>query len=67
VIVSSVDFVITSRPRCVWYARPEPVGVLPHQVVVQAVLERTQDDNGTGELKVDLLYRLVSQDGDGSC
>ncbi len=67
VIISTVDFVFTPRPRCVWHARPEPVGVLPHQVVVQAVLERTKDDDGTGELEVNLLHGLVCQDGDGSC
>ena len=63
VIVSAVDLVVPPRPRGVRNARPEPVGVLPHQVVVESVFQRPQDDDGPRELEVDLLDGLVRQDG----
>ena len=46
-------------PGGVGHAGAEPVGELAHQVVVQSVLHGTKDDDGPGELQIDLLDRLV--------
>jgi hypothetical protein len=61
-IVASVHFVLTPGTGCVGHAGAKSVWKLAHEVVVDAVFERAQDDHGAGELQVDLLHRLVSQD-----
>ncbi len=63
VVVPSVDLVVPPLPGGVGHAGAEPRRELPHEVVVEAVLQRPQDDDGPGELEVDLLDGLVGQDG----
>lgn len=65
-IIPTVDLVISSRSRCVGYARPEPVRVLPHEIIIESVLEGSEDDDGSGELQVDFLDGFVGQDGHSS-
>ncbi len=65
VIVPAVHFVISLGPGGVRHAGAEPGGELTHEVVVQAILQRTENDHGTSELEVDLLHGLVRQHGGG--
>lgn len=46
-------------PCCMWYARAESVGKLPHQVVVDAIFQRPQYDHRPRELEIDLLHGFV--------
>ena len=61
-IVSSVHLVLPLGPCGVRDAGAEPVRELPHQVIIEPVLERPQDDDRPRELQVDLLHGLVRQD-----
>ncbi len=54
-VISSMDLVLPPGPGGVGHAGAESRRELAHEVVIQAVLERTQDDHRTGELEVDLL------------
>jgi len=58
-VVHAVDLVISARSCCVGYAGPEPVRVLPHEVIIEPIFKRAQDDDGSGEFEVDLLDRFV--------
>ena len=62
VVVPSVHLVLPPGPGGVGDAGAEPVRELPHQVVVDPVLHRAEDDDRSGELEVDLLHRLVGED-----
>ncbi len=57
-VVPPVDLVVPPGPGGVRDAGAEPGRELAHQVIVQAVLQRAQDDDGAGELEVDLLGRV---------
>ena len=50
--------------QCHKLVQPESqnVAYLSHEVVVDAVFEGSEDDDGPRELEVDLLHRLVGQD-----
>ena len=61
-IIPSVHFVLPLRSGGVGDAGTEPVGELPHQVVVDPVLDGPQDDDGPRELEINLLHGLVGQD-----
>ena len=61
-IVATVNLVVATAASCMGNAGAEPVWILPHEVVVDTILERAKNDHGTGELEVDLLDRFVCQD-----
>ena len=62
VIVTTIHFVLSLRSGGVWDAGPEPVGKLSHEVVIDPVLHGAEDDDGSGELEINLLHGLVRQD-----
>ena len=49
-----------------WHARSKPVRIFSHQVVVKPILEWAKNDDGSGELEIDLFNGLVRQNRDGS-
>ena len=62
VVVPAVHLVLPARPGGVRDAGAEILRELSHQIVIDPVLDGTEDDDGPGELEVDLLHRLVGQD-----
>lgn len=45
-----------------WHTRTKLVGELGYQVVIDAILQRAQDDHGTGVVYRKALHRLIRQD-----
>ena len=62
VIISTIHFILPLRSGGVGDTGAEPVGELPHEVVIDSVLHGSEDDDGSRELEVDLLHGLVRQD-----
>lgn len=58
-VVSSVHLVLPLWPSGVRNAGTEAVRKLPHQVIIESVLERAKNDDRPREFQVDLLNRLV--------
>ena len=61
VIVSTIHLVLSLRSGGVGHAGAESVRELSHQVVVDPVLQWSQDDDRSGELKINLLHWLISE------
>ena len=62
VVVSAVHLVLPARPGSVRHAGAEILRELSHQIIIDPVLNRAENDDGSGELEVDLLHRLVGED-----
>ena len=62
VIVPAVHLVLPPGPGGVGDAGTEVLRELSHQIIIDPVLQRTENDDWPGELKVYLLHRLVGED-----
>ena len=61
VIVAPVHLVLPASPGGVGDTRAESVRKLPHEVVIDPVLDGAEDDDGPCELQVYLLHGLVGE------
>ena len=59
VIISPVHLILSLRSGGVGDAGTKPLRELSHQVVIDPVLQGSEDDDRSGELKINLLNRLI--------
>ena len=62
VVVPPVHLILPACPGGVGDAGTEVLRELSHQIIIDPVLQRTENDDRPGELKVYLLHRLVGED-----